>query len=210
MLQITRHTTAVIGFALLALQPFSLRVTQAAGPPQQTIQNLNKAMGGEANASHRYSLFAKRADADGHPQVAKLFRAISKSESIHKANHEAVIKQLGGKVEAVTLQPVQVGTTEQNLLLPIQGEKKEESEMYPEFIKQARKDRAPAAVETFTFARDAELQHETLFKQALKNLGHNAKTDYFVNSRTGATVQRKPGSRIPASEVSKGEYIKIE
>ena len=40
-----------------------------------TMDNLAEAFAGESQANRKYLAFAKKAEADGYPQVAKLFRA---------------------------------------------------------------------------------------------------------------------------------------
>jgi len=46
-----------------------------------TIENLKSAFAGESQANRKYLAFAKKADEDGFPQVAKLFRAIAEAEN---------------------------------------------------------------------------------------------------------------------------------
>ena len=53
----------------------------------KTQDNLHAAFAGESQASRKYYAFAKRADEEGLPQVAKLFRAAAHAETIHAANH---------------------------------------------------------------------------------------------------------------------------
>jgi len=60
-----------------------------------TIKNLKSAYQDEANAHIRYTLFAKKAGKDGYPQVAKLFRAASRSELEHSNAHKDAIEKLG-------------------------------------------------------------------------------------------------------------------
>ena len=40
-----------------------------------TQKNLEEAFAGESQANRRYRFFADRADTEGYPQVARLFRA---------------------------------------------------------------------------------------------------------------------------------------
>lgn len=156
--------------------------------PQKTIDNLNTAIEGEANASHRYTLFAQKADQEGYRQVGKLFRAAALAESIHQRNHEAVLRGLGVVPKRPVLEKVTVGTTRQNLEIPIKGEANEADRMYPEFVTEARRQNVPAAVKSFTYALDTEAEHEKLFEDALAQLGHNPPADYYVGKTSGDTV----------------------
>ena len=44
-----------------------------------TRDNLKAAFAGESQANRKYLAFAKKADADGYPQIAKLFRAAAEA-----------------------------------------------------------------------------------------------------------------------------------
>ena len=91
-----------------------------------TTDNLKAAFAGESQANRKYLAFAKKAEEDGYPQVAKLFRAAAEAETIHAHAH---LKVLNG-----------VSSTADNLKEAIGGENYEHTTMYPGFIEQARKD----------------------------------------------------------------------
>ena len=52
-----------------------------------TDNNLMEAFAGESQANRKYLAFAKKADQDGFPQVAKLFRAAAEAETVHAHSH---------------------------------------------------------------------------------------------------------------------------
>ncbi len=53
-----------------------------------TAQNLRSAFGGESQAHMRYRIWGgDKADEDGFPTVARLFRATSDAEEIHATLH---------------------------------------------------------------------------------------------------------------------------
>ena len=54
-------------------------------------KNLQDAFAGESQANRKYLAFAKKAEAEGHKQVAKLFRAAAAAETIHAHNHLRVL-----------------------------------------------------------------------------------------------------------------------
>jgi rubrerythrin len=180
----------VVAFFLCGLMWPAVSFSQQGGKPQQTIGNLNAAIEGEANASHRYTLFARRADEEGYAQVAKLFRAAALAESIHLRNHEKVLRDLGIEPKSPKLEDVKVGTTRENLEVPVKGESKEQEEMYPAMVKQARRENVPEAVTSFTYALNTEGEHARLFRDALAQLGHNPQVDYYVGETSGDTVTR--------------------
>ena len=52
-----------------------------------TEQNLKEAFAGESQANRKYLAFAEKADKEGHPQAAKLFRAAAAAETVHAHAH---------------------------------------------------------------------------------------------------------------------------
>ena len=107
---------------------------------------------------------------------------------------------LGVEPTAPKLEDVKVGTTRENLEVPIKGESQEQEEMYPAMVKQARRDNVPAAVTSFTYALDTEGEHARLFRDALAQLGHNPPADYYVGEVSGDTVTR-PTQKEPYRKV---------
>ncbi len=52
-----------------------------------TIENLKEAFAGESQANQKYRAFAKKAEKDGFPNVARLFRTTAEAERIHAEGH---------------------------------------------------------------------------------------------------------------------------
>jgi len=203
--------TPILSIASIALAAIGLLLpaTTSAAVSAQTLQNLNTAFQGESNAANRYQKFAAKAEADGYPQVAKLFRAASDAESIHRDTHKAAIQELGGTVATFELDVVEPGTTAENLQAAIKGETYERDTMYPEFLALAKADDARAAIRTLEFAAAAEKEHAMLYQDALDNLGNNTPADYFVCQVCGMTLTELPAKKCPSCRKSKDEYKKI-
>jgi rubrerythrin len=180
----------LVVFLLCGVMWPAVAFSQEGRKSTQTIDNLNAAIDGEANASHRYTLFAAKADEEGYAQVAKLFRAAALAESIHQRNHEKVLRDLGVEPRSPKLKDVKVGTTRENLEVPVKGESQEQEEMYPAMVKQARRDNVPEAVTSFMYALNTEGEHARLFSDALAQLGHNPRVDYYVGQTSGDTVTK--------------------
>ncbi len=189
----------------LAVFPGSASATVS----EQTLKNLNTAFQGESNATNRYALFAKKADQEGLPQVAKLFRAASASEAIHRDTHKEAILKLGGTVATFQLDPVTPGATADNLRAAIKGETHERDTMYPEFLALAKADDAEAAIRTLQFALAAEKEHAKLYQQALDTIGKNAPADYYVCQVCGMTLTELPAKKCPSCRKSRDEYKKV-
>ncbi len=117
-----------------------------------TAENLAEAFAGESQANQKYRAFAIRADQEGLPNVARLFRTAAEAERIHAGGH---LKNLAG-----------VGTTQENLQAAIDGETYEFTTMYPPMLEQAKSENHRART-MFSFAMKAEAVHAELYKAAM-------------------------------------------
>jgi rubrerythrin len=124
-----------------------------------TMENLATAFAGESQANRKYLAFAKKAEQEGFPQIARVFRAAADAETIHALGH---LHNMNG-----------VGTTLENLTAAVAGETYEFSEMYPPMLAQAEAE-SHKAKKMFGFANQAEKVHAGLFQQALDALRSGA------------------------------------
>jgi rubrerythrin len=151
-----------------------------------TQDNLQEAFAGESQASRRYLYFAEKADAEGHPVIARLFRAASEAETVHARNH---LRTMG-----------EIKSTSDNLKAAIDGEYYEFSQMYPGFITQAKAEANQSAETVFTWANQVEKIHHSLYRQALEvfNEAKDLKDEpYFVCQRCGYTVSGEAPEKCP-------------
>jgi len=167
--------------------------------PVKTIENLKAGIKGETTASAKYAAFAQKATEEGQANIAKLFTAASKSESIHAANHKKVLEGLGEKMEDFT-PAYEVKTTAENLKAAIEGETYEVTTMYPQFLTDAKNEKVEKATKSFTWALDTEKKHQQFYTKALQALTENAVNtlplDYAVcpvcgNTYNNASVDEK-------------------
>lgn len=184
-----RKATVVFVLALAAL--LAARIPAASA--QKTLDNLMAAFNGESNAHAKYLAFAAKAEAEGYGPVASLFRAAARAEQVHYDHHAAVIKAMGGAPKATIETPVVKSTTE-NLQAAVAGETHEFTEMYPEFLAQADKDKNADARDTFELAKEAEAVHAQLFAGALKALDawKGASKTFYVCLHCGNVKDAKP------------------
>jgi rubrerythrin len=178
-------------------------------PTDKTLENLQAAFNGESNASAKYALFAIKADADGYCQAASLFRAASRAEQIHAANHARVIRKLGAEPVA-NIEDAHVGSTAENLKAAIAGETYEFETMYPGFIAEATASGNSAAVRTFTDAMEAEKEHARMYSEVLANLANaTVARTYSVCAVCGYTVDQLEFDRCPLCRNPKEKFEKI-
>jgi rubrerythrin len=115
-------------------------------------QNLQDAFAGESQANRKYLAFAKKADQEGLPNVAKLFRAAAAAETVHAHAH---LRALGG-----------IKSTAENLKEAVEGERYEFQEMYPSFIATAEAEDNKKALISFKNANTVEKTHHGLYSEA--------------------------------------------
>ena len=164
----------------------------------KTIDDLNTAFAGESQANRKYLAFAKKADDEGFPQIAKLFRAAAAAETVHAINH---FKAMDG-----------VGTTAENLQAAIGGENYEVVSMYPPMLAQAEAEDHKRAARSFRYALEVEKIHEALYRKAgeLHAQGKDAPaTDYYVCPVCGFTHEGPLDGRCPVCNSPGERFEKI-
>jgi rubrerythrin len=159
--------------------------------PVKTLENLKAGIKGETTASAKYAAFAQKAREEGYDTIAKLFDAASKSESIHAANHSKVLEELGEKMEAFTPE-FEVKTTAENLKAARGGESYEVTNMYPQFIADAKTEGVEKAVRSFSWAMDTEKKHQEFYTKALGaiNAENTLSFEYAVCPVCGNTYEK--------------------
>ena len=131
----------------------------------QTETNLKEAFAGESQANRRYLYFAQKADVEGYPDVAALFRSVAEGETGHAFGHFDFLAEVG---DPATGEPV--GSTENNLKSAIAGETYEYTEMYPGFSKTARDEGFVEVAEWLETLARAEKSHAGRFQKGLEAL----------------------------------------
>jgi rubrerythrin len=159
-------------------------------------QNLRNAFAGESQANRKYLAFARQAEKEGYQQVAKLFRAVAETETVHALAH---LRTLG-----------EVGDTRQNLQIAIAGETHEFKKMYPEMIEAAKEEKDRTAERTFTYANEVEKIHAGLYQNALENLKNLEEKDYYVCSVCGYTCESELPERCPVCNSNSKVFFKVD
>jgi len=118
-----------------------------------TSSNLKDAFAGESQANRKYLAYAKKADQDSLPGIAKLFRAAAHAETVHALAH---LRAMGGVKDTVA-----------NLTDAVGGETFEFTKMYPPYVEEAKKEGHAAAERSFAYAMTVEKTHADLYTAAL-------------------------------------------
>ncbi len=163
---------------------------------ETTLKNLKEAFAGESQANRTYLAFAKKADEEGYPQAARLFRAAADAETVHAHNHLNVIGE--------------VKSTLENLKAAYEGEHFEFTKMYPEFIEEAKKEGNNEALKTFHWANEVEKVHGNLYKKAIGSLTSLKDASYYVCQRCGYTAEENAPDTCPVCGAKNDKFKLIE
>ena len=135
-----------------------------------TAANLRSAHGGESMAHMRYKVWGKKAEEDGFPNVARLFRAIAYAEEVHGSNHFTELKDEAGDFLVASGAGFGLGSTSENLQGAIDGENFEVTEMYPTYLETAKLQGEKGARLSFHYALSAEKIHAQMYTEAKKSV----------------------------------------
>ena len=165
----------------------------------KTEKNIQEAFGGESKANRRYMFFADKAEKDGYPQVAKLFRAVAEAETVHARNH---LNAVDG-----------IGSTKDNLFAASLGEQEEYKRMYPAFIEVAEGERNDRAKRSFEWANKVEEIHHGYFEEALAAVREDKQLEeatYYVCQVCGNTVTDLPPEQCPVCGAPASAFKEME
>lgn len=160
-----------------------------------TVENLKEAFAGECQAYRKYQEFARRADRDGRPNIARLFRATAEAERIHAEAHLAALDGVGSTVE--------------NLTAAIAGETHEFTEMYPPMLKQAEAEKHRAK-RMFGYAVQAEAVHAQLYRRArdAAQRGQDlAETSFYLCPVCGHIEFGQPPATCPICGAKASQFV---
>jgi rubrerythrin len=163
-----------------------------------TMDNLKKAFAGESQANRKYLAFAKKAEEDGFPQVAKLFRAAADAETVHAHAH---LRVMGG-----------IKDTAENLEEAIEGEGFEFQQMYPEFLAEAQAEGMKPAEFSIKNALAVEEIHHGLYTKALESVKAGKDlpdTRIYVCPVCGNTVEGGVPDQCPICNVPGERFVEI-
>ncbi len=164
-----------------------------------TEENLQSAFAGESQANRRYLFFADKAEKEGYPQAARLFRAAAEAETVHARNHFAAMDG--------------VGSTKENLMAGAVGEHYEFTRVYPPFIEQAESENNKRAQRSFEYANEVEQIHHGLFEVAMKafDAGQQLEDEpYFVCPVCGNTVAGEAPEKCPICGAPASKFKRVE
>lgn len=129
-----------------------------------TEQNLRLAFAAESEAAGRFSYYAQRAEAEGYPDIAALFRDLAAGETNHAFGH---LDLLAGSDPGAGDAGV---STEDNLKAAIEHETLDYTEVYPVYARTARDEGFPEVADWFETVSRAERSHAGRLTAGLESL----------------------------------------
>ena len=150
------------------------------------MENLAAAFAGELQARNKYLAFAKKAEDEGYPQVARLFRAAAQAELIHAQNH---FRAMG-----------EILTTAENLGAADYGREFRSRQHVSAIYRRSESRRQPqGARRPSSWAWEVEQTHEALYREALADLEQTRDEDYdyYVCPVCGHTHKRGAPDKCP-------------
>ncbi len=163
----------------------------------KTMDDLAAAFAGESQANRKYLAFAKKADEEGFPQAARMFRAAAAAETVHAHNHLRAMKG--------------VGSTADNLKEAVAGETHEFKNMYPGMIADAQAEGNKEAERSFNYANEVEKIHAELYQKLADKLGGDmGDYPYYVCPVCGYTAEEHAPERCPVCNAKGSRFEKID
>ena len=162
-----------------------------------STEDLKEAFAGESQANQKYRAFALKAEQDGFPNIARLFRTTAEAERIHAEGH---LKALDG-----------VGTTADNLKAAIGGETHEYTEMYPPMLQRAIA-AGHKAKRMFGYAVEAEAVHAKLYALALEAAQQGkdlAETKFYLCPVCGHIEFGEPPQACPICGTKASKFVQV-
>ncbi|MGZ3648275.1 MAG: rubrerythrin family protein [Syntrophales bacterium] len=163
----------------------------------KTEQYLKEAFAGESQANRKYLAFAVKADQEGYPQVARLFRAAAEAETIHAHSH---LRALNG-----------IKSTKENLLEAVAGETHEFTKMYPEMIEAAKVEGHKVGLRSFSSANEVEKIHAQLYQTILDSLEKSQESyPYYVCPVCGMTAEKEAPAICPVCGTKGSTFRRVD
>ena len=162
-----------------------------------TTDNLKESFAGESQANQKYRAFAKRAEQDGFPNIARLFRTTAEAERIHAEGH---LRALAG-----------IASTRENLQAAIEGESYEYTTMYPPMLEQAQAEGHRARI-MFGYAVKAEAVHAELYKRALEAAAQGTdltEAKFYLCPVCGYIEFGNPPDACPVCGAAKAKFVEM-
>ena len=150
----------------------------------------------EAKAALRLKIFAKKADQEQLPQMAKLFRVIAFSEEIHGERALRMLRE--------------IKDTDTNLKESFQSETHIAGVAYERFVELAGEIGEVTASTIFSNSKDVEDGHAKLYKNAINHLIGERETTYYMCQVCGHVSDGVWPEVCPVCSAPKNQFVEFK
>lgn len=161
----------------------------------KTVDNLMKMFTSGSESNVRYMAFAERADKEGHPDVAKIFRAVATAKMFHSLSHFNATNSLG--------------TTMENLKQTMEEETYDYRSAYPSMVQDAVTDNALEARHSLEYGMSIGPVITKLISKAIGDIDANEGGSYYVCPVCGNIEFGKPPDKCPFCGVDASDFVEV-
>ncbi len=161
----------------------------------KTVDNLMKMFTSGSESCVRYMAFAEKADKEGHPNVATIFRAVAKAKMFHALSH----------FRAANL----VESTVENLKQALEEESYDYENAYPSMVQDAVADDALKARHSLEYGMSIGPVISKLITKAIGTLGTDEKGAYYVCPVCGNIEFGQPPDKCPFCGVDANDFVEV-
>jgi rubrerythrin len=161
----------------------------------RTVDNLMKMFTSGSESNIRYMAFAEAADKEGHPNAAKIFRAIAKAKMFHALSHFRATKC--------------TDTTAENLKQALEEETYDFKNAYPPMVQDAVNDDALEARHSLEYGMSIGPVITKLISKAIGNSDADESGSYYVCPVCGNIEFGQAPVKCPFCGVDAGDFVSV-
>ena len=161
----------------------------------RTVDNLMKMFTSGSESDIRYRVFAEAADKEGHPNAAKIFRALATAKMFHALSH----------FRAANF----TDTTTENLKQALEEETYDYKNAYPSMIQDAVTDDALEARHSLEYGMSIGPVITKLISKAMSNPDADESGSYYVCPVCGNIEFGKPPAKCPFCGVDASDFVSV-
>jgi len=161
----------------------------------RTVDNLMKMFTSGSESDIRYRVFAEAADKEGHPNAAKIFRAVASAKMFHALSH----------FRAANF----TDTTTENLKQASEEETYDYKNAYPSMVQDAVKDDALDGRHSLEYGMSIGPVITKLISKAMSNPDADESGSYYVCPVCGNIEFGKPPAKCPFCGVDASDFVSV-
>jgi rubrerythrin len=158
-------------------------------------KNIVKAFAEESKGADRSAAFVLKAEQEGFPYLARLFKAVSDAKSVHARRFRLILR---GKI----------GSTLENVEESLQRELKSVEKYYPRMVEDARAG-SKAVKKAFIQSRKTDAEYADLFREALDGWNTGEDREYYVCQICGHIHRDVVPDHCPVCRAVPGRFKKV-